>query len=71
MEDNNNPEYFQRIISPFRTFHITPLSSESTILKFSNSLACQANLHGCKSKFKFEQFKLEIQYIIQVFCTCL
>ena len=44
MEDINSPEYFQRIISPFKTFQITPLSNESVILKFFNSLACQANL---------------------------
>ena len=69
MEDINNPEYFQRIISPFKTIQITSLSNESTILKFFNSLACQANLYGCKSKLKFEQYKLEIQYIIKVICT--
>ena len=39
-EDINNPEYFQRIISPFKSFQITPMSNESTILKFFNSLAC-------------------------------
>ena len=69
MEDINNPEYFQRIISPFKTFQIMPLSNEPTILKIFNSLACQANLYGYKSKLKFEQYKLEIQYIIKVFCT--
>ena len=66
-EDLNNPEYFQRLISPFKAFQITPLSNESTILKFFNSLACQANLYGCKSKLKFEKYKLEIQYIKKVF----
>ena len=34
---------------------------------FFNSHACQANLYGCKSKLKFEQYKLEIQHIIKVF----
>ena len=68
-EDINNPEYFQRIISPFKTFQVTPLSNESTILKFFNSHACQANPYGCKSKLKFEQYRLEIQYIIKVFCA--
>ena len=53
-EDINNPEYLQRIVSPFKTFQVTPLSNESTILKFFNSHACQANLYGCKSKLKFE-----------------
>ena len=67
IEDINNPEYFQRIISPFKTFQLTPLSNESTILKFFNSLACQASQYGCKSKLKFEQYKLEIQNIIKVF----
>ena len=69
MEDINSPEYFQRNISPIKTFQIIPLSNESTILKFFNSLACQANPYGCKSKLKLEQYKLEIQYIIEVFCT--
>ena len=50
MEDINNPEYFQRVISPFKTFQITPLSNESTILKFFNSLACQASLYECVSR---------------------
>ena len=39
-EDNNNPKYFQTIISPFKTFQVTPLSNESTILKFFNFHAC-------------------------------
>ena len=68
-EDINNPEYFQRIISPFKTFQIMSLSNESTILKFFNSLACHTNPYGCKFKLKFEQYKLEIQYIIKVFCA--
>ena len=32
IEDINNPKNFQRIISPFKTFQVTPLSNESTIL---------------------------------------
>ena len=59
-EDINNTKYFQRIISPYKTFQVTPLSNESTILKFFNSHACQANLYGCKSKLKFEQYRLGI-----------
>ena len=68
-EDINNPNYFQRIVSPFRTFQITPLSNESTILNFFNSHACQDNPYGCKSKLKLEQYRLEIQYVIKVFCA--
>ena len=69
MEDINNPEYFQRIVSPFKTFQVTPLSNKSTIMKYFNSHACQANTYGYKSKLKFEQYRLEIQYIIKVFCA--
>ena len=39
--DINNPDYFQRIVSPFRNFQITPLSNESIIWKFLNSPACR------------------------------
>ena len=68
-EDIINPEYFQRIISPFKTFQVTPLSNESIILKYFKSHTCQANPYECKSKLKFEQYRLEIQYIIKVFCA--
>ena len=48
-EDINTPDYFQRIVSPFRTFQVTPLSNESTIKEFFNSHACQANPYGCNN----------------------
>ena len=37
--------------------------------KFLNSPACRVNPYGCKSKIKLEQFRLEIQYVIKVFCA--
>ena len=67
IKDLNNPVYFQRLIYPVKTFQITPLSNESTIQRFFNLVTCQNNLYGCKSKLKFEQHKLEIQYISKVF----
>ena len=66
-EDINNPNYFQRIVFPYRTFQVTSLSNESTILKFFNTHACQANPYGCKSELKLEQYRLEIQHVIKVF----
>ena len=54
--DINNPNYFQRIVSQFSNFQITPLSNESIIWKFLNSPACRVNPYGCKSKLKFEQY---------------
>ena len=65
--DINNPNYFQRIVSPFTNFQITPLSNETIIWKFPNSPACRVNPYGCKSKMKLEQYQLEIQYVIKVF----
>ena len=67
MKDLNNPGYFQRLIYPVKTFQITPLLNKSTIQKFFNSVTCQNNPYGCKSKLKFEQYKLEICYIEKVF----
>ena len=54
--DINNPDYFQRIVSPFSNFQITLLSNESIIWKFLNSPACRVNPYGCKSKIKLEHF---------------
>ena len=67
IKDLNNPGYFQRLIYPVKTFQITPLSNESTIQRFFNLVTFRNNPYGCKSKPKFEQYKLEIQYISQVF----
>ena len=66
-KDLKNPGYFHRLIYPVKTFHITPFSNESTIWKFFNLVTCQTNPYGCKSKLKFKQYKLEIQYISKVF----
>ena len=38
--DIDSPDYFQRFVSPFSNFQITPLSNETIILKFLNSPAC-------------------------------
>ena len=67
--DINNLDYFQRIVSPFSNFRITPLSNETIIWQFLNSPACRLNPYGCKSKIKLEQYQLEIQYAIKVFCA--
>ena len=66
MKDPNNPGYFQRLIYPVKSFWTTSLYNESNIQKFFNLETCQNNPHGCKSKLKFEQYKLVIQYINKV-----
>ena len=67
IKDINNLTYFQKIVSPFNNFQITPLSNETIIWKFLNSPACKVNPYACQSKMKLEQYQLEIQYIIKVF----
>ena len=69
IKDINNPAYFQKIVAPFNNFQITPLSNETVIWKFLNSPACKVNLYACQSKMKLEQYQLEIQYFIKVFCA--
>ena len=54
--DIHNPNYFQKIVSPFSNFQITPLSNESIIWKFLNSPVCRVNPYGCKSKLKLDQY---------------
>ena len=52
--DINNPNYFQRILTPFNNC-LTPLSNETVMWKFLNSPACRVNPYECKSKIKVEQ----------------
>ena len=56
IRDINNPTYFQKIVSPFNNFRVTPLSNETVIWKFLNSPACKVNPYACQSKMKLEQY---------------
>ena len=67
IKDINNPAYFQKIVSSFNNFQVTPVSNETIIGKFLNSPACKVNPYACQSKVKLEQYQLEIQYVIKVF----
>ena len=66
-KDLNNPRYIQRPIYEIKPFQITPLSNKSCIHEYFSTEICQHNPFGCASKLKFEQYKLEIQYIDKVF----
>ena len=63
----DNPTYFQRLTSPFIDVQITLLSNETAIWKFLNPPTCKVHPYACQSKMKFEQYQLEIQYILKVF----
>ena len=67
--DINNPTYFQRLVSPFNDVQITPLSNDMAIWKFLNSPACEVHPYACQSKVKLEEFRLEIECILKVFCA--
>ena len=67
MADIDDPTYFQRLISPFGDVQVTPLSNDTHIKKFLNSPACSFCPYACQAKMKFEQYRLEIQYVYKVF----
>ena len=67
MTDIADPTYFRRLISPFHDVQITPHTNESNIIKFLNSPRCTYCPYACRSKMKFEQYCLEIQYVYKVF----
>ena len=48
-------------------FKLHLFSNEMAILKFLNSPAYKVHPYACQSKMKFEQYQLEIQYILKVF----
>ena len=67
MTDISNPTYFRRLIAPFHDMQFTVNTNKSNIMKFLNSPGCAARPYACCSKLKFEQYRLEIQYIYKVF----
>ena len=67
--DINNPTYFQKLIAPFCDIQVTPLSTHDTIRTFLTSPACHSHPHACQAKMKFEQYRIEIQYVYKVFRT--
>ena len=69
MIDIVNPAYFRRLVAPF---HNTPSlfdANNSNVIKFLKSPGCSDRPYACHSKLKFDQFRLEIQYIYKVFCA--
>ena len=67
MIDIANPAYFRRLVAPF---HNTPFifgNNNSDVMKFLKSPRCADRPYACRSKLKFDQFNIEIQYIYKVF----
>ena len=58
---------FDRLIAPFQDAPPLLGTNDSNVMTFLASPLCRARAHACHSKLKFDQFKLEIQYIYKVF----
>ena len=69
LADINDPTYFQKLIKQFQDVKVTPFANDSTIRKFLDSPACSFHPYACQAKMKFEQYRLEIQYVYKVFCA--
>ena len=69
MTDIADPTYFRRLVAPFHDTQFTFGTNKSNVMKFLKSPGCAAHPYACHSKLKFEQYRLEIQYIYKVFCA--
>ena len=66
MIDIANPIYFKKLIAPY---HNIPsiITSNWSVIGFLRSPGCSECPYACRSKLKFDQFNLEIQYMYKVF----
>ena len=67
LADINDISYFQKLITPFHDVKVTPLTNDSKLIKFLNSPKCSFCPYACQAKMKFEQYRLEMQYVYKVF----
>ena len=65
--DINNPSYFWNLFLPFAHVLINPTLNDSHIENFLSSSACHHCPYACQVKMKFEQFRWEIHYVMEVF----
>ena len=63
MKDIANPADFRRLVAPFHDTLFIFGTNESNVMKFLKSPGCAACPYACRSKLKFDQYNLEIQYI--------
>ena len=65
--DVNNPVYFQQLFLSFGHVVIDPTINDSHIEHFLKSPTCNQCPYACQAKMKFECFKWEIHYMMEVF----
>ena len=62
-----DPYHFQYWFIPIAQIPIDPTINDSHIATFLKSHLCAQCPYKCQAKLKFEKFKWEIHYIIQIF----
>ena len=65
--DIQDPFCHQYLFIPIQHIPIDPTINNSHIATFKNSHLCVQCPYECQAKLKFEKFKWEIHYIIQIF----
>ena len=67
MKDFANPAYFRKLVAPFHHVPVIFGTNNTNVMQILNSPGCSDRPYACHSKLKFDQFKVEIQYICKVF----
>ena len=65
--DIRDPYNFQYLFSPIAQVPINLTMNNSHIDRFLKSPLCAKQPYKCQAKLKFEKFKWEIHYIMQIF----
>ena len=65
--DIQDPYHFQYLFLPIAQIPIDPTINDSHIATFLRSHLCVQCPYECQARLKFEKFKREIHYIIQIF----
>ena len=66
MIDIADPTYFKKLVGPY---HNVPslIDNNWTVRGFLMSPGCANHPYACRSKLKFDQLRLEIQYIYKIY----
>ena len=66
MIDIANPTYLRKLVAPY---HDVPsiITNKWVVEEYIKTSGCAAHPYACRSKLKFDQFKVEIQYMYKIF----
>ena len=66
-KDVQNPHHFQYLFSPIAQTPLDPTVNNSHISDFLKSTVCVLRPYECQACLKYEKFKWEIRYILDIF----